>query len=235
MLLACVWVGVSLQYLSTLLKVMVPFSLFLLLAMGFFNVDQVKVLTGKTALTPLLLLPVQWWVVGGARMTIEGTLYGLSLIFKTLTMVLVIPLAIFTTDINQMTVGLVHAKIPYKIVFIFSSTLRFVPLLLSEVQAIIEAQRLRGMDFERMGWLKRGRVYATVAVPLILNAMSKSQKLELVLQAKAFSGSADRTYLHQSVLSVADYRLITSLLVLFISAIGLYAWFGVGTFAWLLL
>lgn len=232
--LACLLVGVNLNYLGTILKVMLPFYLFLLLTMGFFNIDQVKMLTGKTELTPLLVLPAQWWMVGGAKMTVEGILYGLNIIFKTLTMVLVVPLAIFTTDVNQMTIGMVRAKIPYKIVFIFSSTLRFVPLLFGEVQSIIEAQRLRGMDFEQMGWLKRGRVYAAVAVPLILNAMAKSQKLEVVLQSKAFSGSSDRTYLHESVLGTADYLIITCLLMLFILAMFLYVSSGVGKFAWLI-
>jgi energy-coupling factor transport system permease protein len=231
---ACVFAGVRLNYLGTILKFMLPFYLFLLISMGFFNVEQVKLLSGQAELTPLLTLPQSWWLVGGAEMTVEGTLYGLNIVFKTLTMILVIPLGIFTTDVNQMTVGMVRANIPYKIVFIFSSTLRFVPLLLEEVQSIIEAQRLRGLDLDRMNWLKRGRVYASVAVPLILNALAKSQKLEVVLQSKAFSGSSNRTYLHESVLTPADYIIMASLMALFAGAMVLYVGFGVGKFPWLL-
>ncbi|MFZ4729273.1 MAG: energy-coupling factor transporter transmembrane component T family protein, partial [Pseudanabaena sp.] len=201
---SCVLAGVRLNYLGTILKVMIPFYIFLILSMGFFNVEQVKLLTHKTELTTLLSLPQTWWLVGNAKMSLEGTLYGLNIVFKTLTMILIIPLAIFTTDVNQMTVGMVRAKIPYKVVFIFSSTLRFVPLLLEEVQSIIESQRLRGLNFEKMGWLKKARVYAKVAVPLILNSLSKSQKLEIVLQSKGFSGSSDRTYLHESALTMPD-------------------------------
>ncbi len=87
--LARLWAGVKWSYLLTILKFMAPFYLFLLITMGFFNVEQVKALTGKTELTPLL-------TVGSTQMTVEGTLYGLNVIFKTLTMVLIIPLAIFT-------------------------------------------------------------------------------------------------------------------------------------------
>ncbi|MEA5488688.1 MULTISPECIES: energy-coupling factor transporter transmembrane component T family protein [Pseudanabaena] len=231
---ACVLAGVRLNYLGTILKVMIPFYIFLILSMGFFNVEQVKLLTHKTELTTLLSLPQTWWIVGGAKMSLEGTLYGLNIVFKTLTMILVIPLAIFTTDVNQMTVGMVRAKIPYKVVFIFSSTLRFVPLLLEEVQSIIESQRLRGLNFEKMGWLKKAQVYAKVAVPLILNSLSKSQKLEIVLQSKAFSGSSNRTYLHQSALTTPDYLLMTGSILLFVTAIALYFGFGIGKFAWLL-
>ena len=231
---SCVLAGVRLNYLGTILKVMIPFYIFLILSMGFFNVEQVKLLTSKSELTPLLSLPQTWWLIGGAKMSLEGTLYGLNIVFKTLTMILVIPLAIFTTDVNQMTVGMVRAKIPYKVVFIFSSTLRFVPLLLEEVQSIIESQRLRGLNFEKMGWLKKAQVYAKVAVPLILNSLSKSQKLEIVLQSKAFSGSSNRTYLHQSALTTSDYLLMTGSILLFVTAIALYFGFGIGKFAWLL-
>jgi len=230
----CLLAGVRFNYLGNILKVMIPFYIFLILSMGFFNVEQVKLLTHKTELTTLLSLPQTWWLVGNAKMSLEGTLYGLNIVFKTLTMILVIPLAIFTTDVNQMIVGMVRAKIPYKVVFIFSSTLRFVPLLLEEVQSIIESQRLRGLNFEKMGWLKKAQIYAKVAVPLILNSLSKSQKLEIVLQSKAFSGSSNRTYLHESALTTPDYLLMTGSILLFATAIALYFGFGIGKFAWLI-
>ncbi|WP_013322344.1 energy-coupling factor transporter transmembrane component T family protein [Gloeothece verrucosa] len=232
--IACLLAGVKLDYLGTLLKIMLPFYLFLLLSMGFFNITQVKLLTHKQELTTLLTVPAHWWILGGAKMSVEGLLYGVNVMFKTLTMLLVIPLTIFTTDVNQMIVSLVKARIPYKIVFIFSSTLRFFPLLFDEIQAIIQAQRLRGLAFEKMGLLKRIRVYATVAVPLILNAMTKSQTLEVVLQSKAFSGSSQRTYLHESILSRTDYLIIGSCVGLFVLALIVYFWLGIGQFAWLI-
>ncbi|MGI0484140.1 energy-coupling factor transporter transmembrane component T family protein [Pantanalinema rosaneae CENA516] len=232
--IACVFAGVRLNYLAVILKFMLPFYLFLILSMGFFNVTQVQSLMAKTELTPMLTLPMNWWLIGGATMTLEGVLYGLNIVFKTLTMVLVIPLGIFTTDVNQITVSLVQARIPYKILFIFTSTLRFVPLLMEEVQSIIAAQRLRGLNFQKLNWFKRGRIYATIGVPLILNALAKSQKLEVVLQSKAFSGSSQRTYLHESILTRTDYLIMVTFVVVFIAAIGLYFSFGVGKFSWLL-
>ena len=225
--LSCLLVGVKLNYLGTILKFMLPFYLFLLITMGFFNVEQVKTLMGKSELTTI-------FNIGDSKMTLEGTLYGLNIIFKTLTMVLIVPLGIFTTDLNQMIVSLTKARVPYKIVFIFSSTLRLFPLLAAESRAIIDAQRLRGLAIERMGWLKKGRVYATIAVPLILNAMAKSQQLDLVLQSKAFSGNPNRTFLHESVLRFEDYLIMISFVILLLVVIILYLWLGVGKFSWLL-
>jgi energy-coupling factor transport system permease protein len=161
-------------------------------------------------------------------------LYGVAVIFKTLSLVLVIPMAIFTTEVDNMIVGMVRAKVPYKLVFIFSSTLRFFPLLFEEIQTIIEAQRLRGLPMEKLGPIKRVRVYGKIAIPLILGAMVKSQQLEVVLQSKAFTGSADRTYLHESVLRVLDWVVIAILALLFVAAVVLYFWRGVGRFPWLI-
>ena len=64
--------------------------------------------------------------------------------------------------------------------------------------------------------------------------MAKSQKLEVVLQSKAFSGSSHRTYLHESVLATRDYVTISLFILLLILAIIVYAVWGVGKFAWLI-
>jgi energy-coupling factor transport system permease protein len=226
--------GVRPGYIRTVVMVMIPFYLLLLITHGFWNTEQVKALTNQEVLTPLFSFPPGWPLIGGGGMTIEGILYGLSVIFKALSLVLVLPVAIFTTEVNNMIVGLVRAKVPYKLVFVFSSTIRFFPLLFEESQMIIEAQRLRGLAVEKMGPLKRVRVYAKVAIPLILGAMARSQQLEVVLQSKAFTGSSERTYLHESVLSVQDWAVIILFATLFLVAAVLYFKTGFGRFGWLL-
>lgn len=230
----CLLVGVKAGYIKTIVTMMIPFYILLLVTHGFWNTDQVKMLTNQSMLTPIFTFPESWWLIGGGSFSWEGFLYGLGVIFKTLTLVMVIPLAIFTTEVNNMIVGMVQAKVPYKLVFIFSSTLRFFPLLFEEIQTIIEAQRLRGLAVEKMGPVKRVRVYGKVAVPLILGAMVKSQQLEVVLQSKAFTGDGDRTYLHQSILSRADYVVSALFGIFFVLATVFYLWLGVGKFAWLI-
>lgn len=223
-------VGVKFSYIRLVISVMIPFYILLLVTHGFFNIEQVESLTGKTELTPMFVIPQNWWLIGGGKMSWEGFLYGLNVIFKTLTLTLIIPLGVFTTDVDTMIVGMVRARIPYKIAFIFSATLRFFPLLFQEIGNIIEAQRLRGLAMEKMGPLKRVRVYAKVAVPLILGAMVKSQQLEVVLQSKAFSGSPNRTYIHESVMYFADYALIVLFVLFFFVSLALFILFHIGAF-----
>jgi energy-coupling factor transport system permease protein len=231
-IMACLAVGVKFSYIRTVVLVMIPFYILLLLTQGFFAGPLITSLTGLTEdqFTMLFNFPDAWPLIGGAGMSLEGVKYALNVVFKTLTMTMVIPLGVFTTDVNTMIVGMVQARIPYKLAFIFSSTLRFFPLLFDEIHSIIEAQRLRGLAFEKMGPVKRVRVYAKVAVPLILGAMVKSQMLEVVLQSKAFSGSPDRTYLHESRLGAADYVLFAFFGLFLLAAIIGYFGFGIGRF-----
>ncbi len=228
--LTCLAAGVKFSYIRTVIILLLPFAAFMILMQGFLGGDLVRARLDREALTPLFTFPAAWPLIGGGMMTWEGVLYALNVVCKTLTMVLVLPLGIFTTDVNAMVIGMVKAHIPYKIAFIFSSTLRFFPLLFEEIQTIIEAQRLRGLAFETMGVLKRLRVYAKIAVPLILGALVKSQMLDIVLQSKAFTGSPERTYLHETQLSAADYAVMAgSALFVIVAAIAYFGW-GIGRF-----
>lgn len=218
------------SYLYSLFRIMIPFYFILLITHGFFNTEYVRRLTGQESLTTLVLLPGALPLIGGSRMTVEGTLFGLNASLKTVVLTLLAPLLIFTTSIDGLIAGLVRARVPYKLAFILSATLRFFPMLLVDVRSIIDAQRMRGLAVEHMSLPGRIRVYARLAVPLILGAMTKSQQLEVVLQAKAFSGSRDRTYLHDVRMQFIDYLLIVISLAFLVGAVGLYFTQGWGRF-----
>jgi len=210
--------------LKRLLFLMSPFLVIILLVHGVFNE-----VVGRTT----LLGPVPAWVplVGGRlRVTSEGLLYGLVVVSRTLALIFILPVIVLTTDPNTLVVGLVRLGVPYTGAFVFSSALRFLPSVLAEAAALVEAQRLRGLDLERLGLWARGRAYARVAVPLVLGILIKSQQLEVVLQSKAFSGSAERTYLEPLELRPRDRVVIGASVVLTVLAPLLRFGYGVGTF-----
>jgi energy-coupling factor transport system permease protein len=225
LLVLCLLAGIRPAYIARLLRIMLPFYAIVLLTHGLWNTS-----VGRTA---LWTAPEAWpWVGGQLQLTSEGLAYGAMVIFRTLALILAIPLSVFTTDLNALIFGLVRLGVPYRVAFAFSATLRFVPLLLGEVQAITEAQRLRGLALERMGIGQRLRVYSRVAVPLILSAMSKSQQIEVVLASRAFSGSAERTYLHEARLTGRDWALLCVCVLVVAAALLLRCTTGIGRFAW---
>ncbi|MBM4429466.1 MAG: energy-coupling factor transporter transmembrane protein EcfT [Chloroflexi bacterium] len=222
-LLLCLIAGIRMAYLRQMLRLMLPFYAIVLLTHGFWNTS-----VGRTA---IWAAPQGWWLIGGKlRLTSEGLVYGLMVVFRTLSLILVIPLVIFTTDLNQLIVGLVRIGLPYKVAFTFSATLRFVPLLLEEIGSISEAQRLRGLALEKMNLIKRLQVYARIAVPLILGAMTRSQQLEIVLATRAFCGSPQRTFLQEPRLRGLDYALVVLCLGVSLVALWLRLRTGLGRF-----
>ena len=206
--------------LQRLLLLMAPFLLIVLLVHGVLNE-----VVGRTT----LLGPIPAWVplIGGRlRVTSEGLLYGFVVICRTVALILTVPLVVLTTDPNTLVVGLVRLKVPYTAAFVFSSALRFLPLVLGEAAALLEAQRLRGLALERLNFWARGRAYARIAVPLILGALIKSQQLEVVLQSKAFSGGAERTYLVPLQLRARDWLVMSAAAVSVIVALFLRFAYG---------
>jgi energy-coupling factor transport system permease protein len=224
--------GIPLHYLMSAALVVLPLYIIIVLTQGFLAGPIITSRTGLSAADFHIIFsfPEPWPLIGGSGISWEGLAYALNVIFKTSTMLMVVPLTVLTTNVNDMVVSLVKLGIPYKIVFVFSSTLRFFPILFDEANAIIEAQRLRGLAFEKMGPIRRVRVYARIAIPLILGAMARSQALEVVLQSKAFSGDPDRTYLHQVRLFGIDYLLMVGAGVFVLLAIAGYGLAGIGRF-----
>jgi len=229
-LAACIQTGISGSYLRLMFRVMAPFFILMLLTHGFFNKQHVLRLSGASHLTPWFTLPTSWWLVGGGMLSQEGLLYGITVLSKSMTFLLLVPLCVFTTDPNNLVLGLVRLRLPYKLVFVFSSSLRFFPLIFDEIQAVQETQRLRGHALETMGALERVRTYAKIAVPVILGSMFKAQQIEVVLQSKGFSGKADRTYLHASELRGVDWGVIALAAAGMGAAIVLSAAVGLGKF-----
>mgnify|MGYP006288068709 CR=1 FL=1 len=226
--------GVRWKTIQTLGLTILPLAVMLIGSHGLWNDVQVKALIGREQLTVLVTLPADWWLIGGWTFTLEGAVYGLAVLLKSLALVLAVPLVIFTTETSQMVVALVRIRVPYKLAFVFSATLRFFPLLLSEIQSITEAQRLRGLDLASMGPLQRVSIYGQMAVPLVLGALLKSQQMEIALQSRAYSGRRDRTYLHDSSLTTSDILVILLLISGFIGSLVTYYRFGIGSFAWII-
>ena len=70
-----------------------------------------------------------------------------------------IPLALMLTitEYNDLTNALVQVtRLPYKYAFTLSTTIRFIPLFLSEMSAIMEAQTARGVELDAGGFFQDG-------------------------------------------------------------------------------
>ncbi|MCS7142725.1 MAG: energy-coupling factor transporter transmembrane protein EcfT [Aigarchaeota archaeon] len=98
-----------------------------------------------------------------------------------------------TTSPDEVGLTLQHLRVPPLYTFTLVMAIKFAPLLADEVQMIIDAQRSRGVEFERGNPIRRLRSLFAVFIPLIVNALRRSYELAEALEVKCFGANEKRT------------------------------------------
>lgn len=123
-----------------------------------------------------------------------------------------------TTSPDHLGLALQQSHIPYEFCFAFTTAVRFVPVLADEAQAIMDAQKARGLELEKGNFLKRVKNYIPILIPLIVNAIRRSLELAEAMESRAWGASEKRTNLYVLKLKRADYfLLLLSVLILIIA------------------
>ena len=131
--------------------------------------------------------------------------------------VLVASFSVFflTTSPDHLGLALEQIHIPYEFAFAFTTAVRFVPVLAEEAQTIMDAQKARGLELEKGGFLKRIRNYIPILIPLIVSAIRRSLELAEAMESRAWGATKNRTNLYELRLHRGDFILLAiSLLVL---------------------
>jgi energy-coupling factor transport system permease protein len=127
-----------------------------------------------------------------------------------------------TTSPDLLGLSLEQSGFPYELVFAFTTAIRFVPVLADEAQAIMDAQKARGLELEGGNFVKRIKNYIPILIPLIVNAIRRSLELAEAMESRAWGAARKRTNLYVLKLKKNDYFLILiSLLMLLVSV---YIW-----------
>lgn len=104
----------------------------------------------------------------------------------------------WTTNPNAMLLGMIKLRVPYGLAFMVITSLRFVPLLISESITVFRAQKLKGYaPFKPSNWLKT--IFLSL-VPILANCIRRSSKLAVSVEGRAFKPDALRTYLKEDIL-----------------------------------
>jgi energy-coupling factor transport system permease protein len=127
----------------------------------------------------------------------EGVLFGLTLGLRLGSIISVMPLITMTTPLTDLMLALVKLRVSWTISYIFITSFRFVPLLMSQTDTILNAQKLRGLAVEKANLIKRITAYAPLAIPVILGAFRNSEQLEIVLATRGFTDITNRTSLYE--------------------------------------
>ena len=113
-----------------------------------------------------------------------------------------------TTSPDHLGLALEQTRVPYEFAFAFTTAVRFVPVLAEEAQTIMDAQKARGLELEKGGFLKRIRNYVPVLIPLIVSAIRRSLELAEAMESRAWGASKKRTNLYALKLHRGDFVLL---------------------------
>ncbi|HZY58754.1 MAG TPA: energy-coupling factor transporter transmembrane component T [Candidatus Binataceae bacterium] len=102
-----------------------------------------------------------------------------------------------TTKVEEFGFGLAKLGVPYRVGFAITLAFRLVPLFIDSALTVVQAQSLRGYDFNSGSLLTRLRRYVPVTVPVFMGALRKANNMAMALEARGFGYSMRPTsYVH---------------------------------------
>ena len=157
-------------------KLLLPLLTALVLVQGLFFPE------GTTVLAEL----------GPARVTAEGLMFALGIALRIVVLVTAFLLLLLTTHPGDLMSALSQHGMPPKISYVISSTLQIVPAFRDRADAILLAQRARGLRTDG-SVLRRVKVLLPLVTPLILGLFTDVEERSTAMEARAFGATRKRT------------------------------------------
>ncbi len=142
---------------------------------------------------------------GIITITEEGIIHGITVAVRIACLASVWYILMFTTTQRDLVRALVKLGLRFDFGLTLSIALRFLPTFGAMVESIRDAQRARGMEFDRGSLIRRSKNYVAVLVPTIVSALRTADTLSLALQSRAYGARKDRTYLRDLTMRPSDY------------------------------
>ena len=162
----------------------------------------------------------------GTPISAESVTYAIAQYVRFLSMSAVgfpIAFAIAPGDIGPAFAGL---GVPYKFAYAVELTFRFIPSLSADMQSTIDAQRVRGYEWEQHGRTPIGKLTRTVPLltPVTMNAIVGAEDTIDAMDLRGF-GTQPRTWLRQLAFDRTD-RLVLAGFVLLLAVVTFLSFTG---------
>ena len=158
-------------------------------------------------------------LTGGIYLYREGFLYGMVQGLRFLIMTIFGMLVVWTTEPQEMLLGMLRVRIPYIHAFILVTALRFVPIFLEEIQTILLAARIKKFRPLKHGVIRPVQSAMTLLNPLLANLVRKSNFLALSVASRGFSPSAAHHTRQPKVFTLGETALALGMLLMLLSIV----------------
>jgi energy-coupling factor transport system permease protein len=163
---------------------------------------------------------VIWTFFYGAATRAEGFRYGLSMGIRLATFLVTGFLFLATTRMEEVAYGLRRLGVPYLVGFTLTLAFRLVPVFFESAITIVQAQRCRGLDLRRGGWIARLRRFVPVIVPVFIGALRRADRMAMALELRGFNSGRPRTRFPRPRPGLADLAvlaLVAGTVILYLS------------------
>lgn len=133
--------------------------------------------------------------------TKEGLIFAAFMGLRLIFLIIGTSLMTYTTTPNELTDGIEKSlsflkkiRMPIsEMAMMMSIALRFIPILVEEVDKIMKAQSARGTVFDEGNILKRIKAMLPILIPLFFSAFRRADELAYAMEARCYVCSQKRT------------------------------------------
>lgn len=146
-------------------------------------------------------------VIGGLiPVTAGGLTIGIVLTLRFVVLIFAFQLFLMSTQPRDLVNAMEKIGLPIDYILMFIIALRFIPTLQIEGQRIHEAQLARGFN-PGTGFIGKIRSVAPIAIPLVSNALLRSNVLGLTIDMRGYR-TGKKTHVRESTLQHRDFGVL---------------------------
>lgn len=150
------------------------------------------------------------WKWAWFQVTEESIGSGLLISMRMLAFVTIGLLFTTTTNLYELMMSLIHQwKLSPKWAYGMMAGFRCIPMFQSDLAQLKEAHRIRG--YKHSGTWK---AFFRYAVPLLTQAIRRSEQMAIAMEVRGFTGEKDRTYYQKTYITLFDYFYCSMMLLI---------------------
>ena len=153
---------------------------------------------------------VSFWKI---TITTTGVYTAIFTTVRIILLVVVSSLLTYTTTPTMLTDALERLLSPLKVIkvpvhtlaMIMTLALRFIPVLIEEIERIMNAQKARGAQLDTGKMTDRVKALVPVLIPLFISAFRRADELAMAMECRCYRGGTGRTRLKVLRCEKQDY------------------------------
>lgn len=151
-------------------------------------------------------------------MTVDGLVTGTKACLRLLGVALPLILMLTVTKLNDLANACVEIlHVPYRYAFTFTTALRFVPVFSQEMNAIMEAQTARGVEYDTKNPFKKIKLMLPLCIPLLVSSVGKTDATALAAEQRGFYLRTRESSYKRYPFAATDYTALLIAVALIVS------------------